>query len=178
MRPGDMKPKSRRTPDSHRSGMRLRRAPGAASRYRLEEQVGHLLRRAHQRHTALFAKHIVPAAFRALARGTGGSVTPTQWAALVTLRELGTASQNQLGRLTAIDAATMQGLIQRLIQRGMVAQRKDAGDRRRNLLRLTREGLALVDACLPHAQRITRLTLAPLSPEERQALLRLLRRLT
>ena len=132
----------------------------------MEEQAGHLLRRAHQRHTALFARHIGAAA-----------LTPTQWAALYKLSELGTASQSQLGRLTAIDAATLQGLVRRVIQRGLVAQRQDAADRRRNLLRLTRPGAALVAACIPLAQRITRLTLAPLSPEERKALVRLLRRL-
>lgn len=135
--------------------------------YRLEEQAGHLLRRAHQRHTALFARHIGAAA-----------LTPTQWAALFKLHELGNASQNQLGRLTAMDAATLQGLVRRLIQRGLVAQRQDAADRRRNVLRLTRAGAAMVAACLPHARRITQLTLAPLSAEERKTLVRLLRRLT
>jgi len=135
--------------------------PGA---YRLELQVGHLLRRAHQRHTSLFAKHIGPSGF-----------TPPQWAAMIKLRELGTASQNELGRLTAVDAATMQGLIQRLIQRGIVAQQQDAYDRRRSKLRLTRAGAALVDACLPRARRITRLTLEPLAPEQQKALIKLLR---
>ena len=135
-----------------------------AGEYRIELQVGHLLRRAHQRHTALFAKHIGPAEF-----------TPTQWAAMFKLRELGSASQNELGRLTAVDAATMQGLIQRLIQRGIVAQQQDAQDRRRSKLRLTRAGGALVDACLPKARRITRLTLEPLTPEQQKALIKLLR---
>ncbi len=138
----------------------------AASGYVLEAQVGHLLRRAHQRHTALFARHIGP-------RG----LTPTQWAAMAKLHELGTVSQNQLARLTAIDAATMQGLIQRLAQRGMVVQRPDRRDRRRIALRLTPAGLALVEACLSNAVRITGETLAPLSPRDQKTLLRLLRRL-
>jgi len=144
-----------------------RRAHPAGSGYRLEEQIGHVLRRAHQRHTALFARQIGAA-----------DLTPAQWAALFKLHELGTASQSQLGRLTAMDAATLQGLVRRLIQRGLVAQRQDAADRRRNALRLTRAGAALVAACLPDARRITRLTLAPLSPAERKTLVRLLRRLT
>jgi DNA-binding MarR family transcriptional regulator len=146
---------------------RNRKAGADPEAYRVEAQVGHLLRRAHQRHTALFAKHMGPE-----------GLTPTQWAALFKLRELGSASQKELGRLTAVDAATMQVLVQRLIQRGMVSQKQDARDRRRSRLRLTRAGAAFVDACLPRAQRITRLTLEPLTPEQQKAFVRLLSRMT
>ena len=135
-----------------------------AGRYRVERQVGHLLRRAHQRHTALFAKHIGPAAF-----------TPTQWAALFKLWELGSASQKELGRLTAVDAATMQVLIHRLIQRGLIAQKEDSQDRRRSKLSLTRKGSELVVACIPRAEKITALTLSPLTPGEQRSLIKLLR---
>jgi DNA-binding MarR family transcriptional regulator len=163
-----MKPK-RRGPSNPRPARSRtpRRAPASDTGYRLEEQVGHLLRRAHQRHTALFARHIGAAA-----------LTPTQWAALFTLRGLGAASQNQLGRRTAIDAATVQDLVRRLIRHGLVAQRRDAADRRRNVLRLTPAGAALVAECIASARHITRLTLAPLAADERKTLVRLLRRLT
>lgn len=140
---------------------------GITSDYALENQVGHLLRRAHQRHVALFAEHIGPQGF-----------TPTQWAALAKLRELGAASQNQLGRLTAIDAATLQGLVQRLIRRGILVQKQDPRDRRRNMLRLTKAGIAFVDSTVAHAKRITRMTLAPLPQRERKEFVRLLRLLT
>jgi len=106
------------------------------------------------------------------------ALTPTQWAALCKLRELGSVSQNQLGRLTAIDAATLQGLIQRLILRGLVTQKQDPSDRRRNVLGLTAEGAAVVADCLPHAARITRKTMAPHSRSEREIFLKLLQRLT
>jgi MarR family transcriptional regulator, lower aerobic nicotinate degradation pathway regulator len=134
--------------------------------YALEDQAGHLLRRAYQRHTAIFAAHI-----------GRGQPTATQWAALFKLREMGEVSQTELGRVTAVDAATLQGLIRRLAERGLVAQAPDAADRRRNTLRLTARGEALVAACLPRAARITERTLAPLSPAERRTLLRLLKRL-
>ena len=71
---------------------------GQDDSYLLEAQVGHLIRRAHQRHVALFAEHFADA-----------DLTPTQWAALAKLRERGTLSQNLLGRLTAMDPATIQG---------------------------------------------------------------------
>ena len=101
--------------------------------YLLEDQVGHLLRRAHQRHTAIFQANI-----------GDEQLTPLQFAALMKLADVGETSQNQLGRLTAMDAATMQGVIKRLIARGVIERRPDPGDRRRLLLTLTKDGEALV----------------------------------
>ncbi len=135
--------------------------------YVLEDQVGHLLRRAHQRHTAIFMEHDEPVPF-----------TPTQFAAMFKVRELGAVSQNRLGRLVAMDAATMQGVVHRLIERGLVRRRRDTNDRRRVVLQLTKQGEAALDGFLPSAVRITEETLAPLGPEERQTFLDLLRRLT
>ena len=74
------------------------RAEGGGA-YVLEEQAGHLLRRAHQRHTAIFQENI-----------PDGQLTPLQFAALVKLHDLGEVSQNQLGRLIAMDAATGETL--------------------------------------------------------------------
>ena len=50
-------------------------------------------------------------------------LTPTQWAALAKLREVGDCSQNHLGRLTAMDAATIKGVIDRLTGRGFTTVR-------------------------------------------------------
>ena len=80
--------------------------------YVLEDQVGHLLRRAHQRHTSIFQAHI-----------GDSQLTPLQFAALVKLSDLGEVSQNRLGRLTAMDAATMQGVIRRLFARRLIERR-------------------------------------------------------
>jgi MarR family transcriptional regulator, lower aerobic nicotinate degradation pathway regulator len=140
--------------------------PAPAEGYLLEEQVGHLLRRAHQRHTAIFQEGI-----EAL------QLTPTQFAALVKIRDLGEVSQNQLGRLTAMDPATIQGVIQRLDARKLIGRQPDPNDRRCTLLRLTPEGTALIADAIDRARRITEATLAPLSPAERQAFLVLLRKL-
>jgi MarR family transcriptional regulator, lower aerobic nicotinate degradation pathway regulator len=134
--------------------------------YVLEAQVGHLLRRAHQRHSAIFLERMGELA-----------LTPLQFAALVKLHDLGQVSQNQLGRYTAMDAATMQGVIKRLIVRKLIERRPDADDRRRLVLRLTPAGKGLVDAAAPVGHEITELTLAPLTPVERAAFLAFLRRL-
>lgn len=136
------------------------------STYALEDQVGHLLRRAHQRHAAIFAEGIGAA-----------QLTPMQWAALVTLVREGTASQNRLGRLTAMDPATIQGVVRRLRARGLVARSADPSDRRASVLAPTEAGIALVEATLPAAFAISEATLAPLDPAERRIFLKLLQRM-
>ncbi len=138
-----------------------------AGDYRLEDQVGHLLRRAHQRHTAIFQQ-----GFAEL------QLTPTQFAALVKIRDEGKVSQNQLGRLTAMDPATIQGVIQRLEARKLIERAPDPDDRRRTVLKLCGSGQAMVADAVQRGRTVTEATLAPLSAAERQAFLALLRKLT
>lgn len=136
------------------------------SEYVLEDQVGHLLRRAHQRHSAIFQATI-----------GDEQLTQLQFAALMKLADLGEASQNYLGRQTAMDAATMQGVIKRLIARGLIERRPDPDDRRRLLLTLTKDGVAVADDVRSRGSEITRQTLSPLTAAERDSFLKLLRRL-
>lgn len=131
--------------------------------YVLEEQAGHILRRAHQRHAAIFQELI-----------GDSQLTPLQFAALARLKDLGEVSQNQLGRLTAMDAATMQGVIKRLTARGLIERRPDPDDRRRLILCLSDEGRDIIEAATVNGFRITEETLAPLTPAEQKTLLQLL----
>ena len=135
--------------------------------YVLEKQIGHLLRRAHQRATAIFQDGIGDA-----------NLTPTQYAALVKIHDLGRVSQNRLGRLTAMDPATVQGVVRRLHARRLVARGKDPTNKRRTVLRLTPEGEALVARTIPRGLEISEATLAPLNARERRTFLALLERLT
>jgi DNA-binding MarR family transcriptional regulator len=132
--------------------------------YALDEQVGFLLRLAMQRHLSIFAARI-PA------------LTPTQFTVLAKLSELGPTSQNALGRATAMDAATMKGVADRLREKGLVAAGTEDGDRRRLILSLTAAGAGLFAQLAPAAHAITAETLAPLTPAERQGFADLLRRL-
>lgn len=129
--------------------------------YRVDEQVGFLLRKANQRHLSIFADGI-------------DGLTPPQFAALAKLYELGEASQNRLGQLTAMDAATIKGVIDRLKARGLIALTPHASDRRRLVVRLTELGEETVTALLPQAHAVTDETLSPLTPREAATLLRLL----
>jgi DNA-binding MarR family transcriptional regulator len=136
-----------------------------ANVYLLDEQVGFLLRQASQRHTAIFAGRMID------------DLTPTQWAALARLKERGPCSQNLLGRLTAMDAATIKGVVDRLVSRGLAETHSDPQDSRRLTIALTQAGGDLVGRATPAAQEITQTTLAPLSASERRTIVRLLGKL-
>src|ERR1700744_1711506 len=133
--------------------------------YVLDEQIGFILRQVSQRHAVIFARDI------------GADLTPTQWAALAKLAETGPCSQNQLGRLTAMDVATIKGVIDRLTARGLTETSADPEDGRRLRVSLTRAGQQLADKAAPNALAITRETLAPLDAKERETLVALLSKL-
>jgi DNA-binding MarR family transcriptional regulator len=142
-----------------------RRRARPAQPYVLEEQVGFILRQVSQRHAGIFAERM------------SDDLTPTQFSALVKLHAEGSVSQNLLGRLTAMDTATIKGVIDRLAVRGYVDARPDPDDSRLRVLALTPLGSAAVERALPRAAAITEETLGPLGVRERTTLLELLRRL-
>jgi DNA-binding MarR family transcriptional regulator len=133
----------------------------SAEDYHLQEQIGFVLRKAHQRHVAIFAAHV-------------GDLTPPQFAALAKLYESGETSQNQLGSLIAMDAATVKGVIDRLKARGLVELSKHEADKRRLLVNLTAEGRQTIERLIPLARQATEETLAPLNAKEAATLTKLL----
>jgi DNA-binding MarR family transcriptional regulator len=148
-----------------RSAVARKGAKPARAAYVLDEQIGFILRQVWQRHTAIFARDI------------GANLTPTQWAALSKLAETGRCSQNQLGRLTAMDVATIKGVIDRLSARGLTETSPDPEDGRRLLVSLTRSGQQLADKLAPNALAISKETLAPLDAKERETLFSLLNKM-
>ncbi|SKA12744.1 DNA-binding transcriptional regulator, MarR family [Enhydrobacter aerosaccus] len=141
-------------------------AAGPSRPYRIEEQIGYLLRRAHQRASAIFQISI-----------GDPNITPTQYSSMVKLNEYRELSQNLLGRLVGMDKATMQGVVRRLKERGLVDSRPDPGDARRTLLSLTTEGQRIVNKLLVNGPAVTRETLKPLNGAEQRQLLELLSRI-
>ena len=132
--------------------------------YVLERQVGFIMRRAVQRHISIFSA-LIP------------EMTPTQFAALAKLCELGQASQNELGRLTSMDVATIKGVVDRLRVRDLISSEPLESDRRRLMLAPTRKGRALYRKYATQAAEVTRQTLAPLDADEQRQLMQLLERL-
>ncbi|MGE5164487.1 MAG: MarR family winged helix-turn-helix transcriptional regulator [Sphingobacteriales bacterium] len=134
-------------------------------RYVLDDQVGFLMRIAMQRHTSIFTSRMIE------------GLTQTQFAALAKLFEVGPCSQNYLGRLIYLDAATIKGVVDRLHLRGFVTALSDPKDRRRRAVALTERGRRATEAAMLVAAEITATTLTPLTTEEQRTVVRLLRKL-
>ncbi len=124
-----------------------------------------LIRLAVQRNTAIFTERMVE------------ELTPTQFAALAQLYEVGPCSQNRLGRLTAMDAATIKGVIDRLTKREFTELRADSKDARLLMVHLTRKGRDTTKRAIEQGLRITAETLRPRSCTEETTLLKILRKL-
>lgn len=131
--------------------------------YRVNEQIGMFIRRAHQRASAIFSRHFA-----------GAGLSPLQFTALITVRDQGRVSQNLLGRLIHVDPATIMGVVNRLVDRNLLRRLPDPSDKRRTLLAITSDGLKLTETLEQAGHDVTTETLAPLTPEEQAALYELL----
>lgn len=134
-------------------------------RYVLDDQAGFLMRVAMQRHTSIFTSRMVE------------GLTQTQFAALAKLYEVGPCSQNYLGRLIYLDAATIKGVVDRLHLRGFLTALNDPKDRRRRAVALTERGRTVTEAAMTVASEITAATLGPLTADEQRQITKLLRKL-
>ena len=137
-----------------------------AEPYDVTEQVGHLLRKAYQRHLGIFSD-IASDTLR----------TSVQFVTLCMLQAPGGCSQAELVRATAVDQTTIRGVVERLKARGLVELNKDAEDGRKVVIALTKSGSAILEQMYPKAREITEATLANLNPAERLALNFLLRKM-
>ena len=134
--------------------------------YVLDDQVGFILRKANQLHASIFSNFIP------------NDLTPTRFSALAKLYELGSLSQNELGRFIAMDAANIKGVIDRLKKLNLVRTRPDPKDARRHLIDLTPLGKVVIERAIPKALLITETTLSPLSKEEQVIFLTLLKKIS
>lgn len=132
--------------------------------YDLDNQIGYLLRLANQRHLEIFSDHMP-------------SLTPTQFSVLARLFEVGEISQNELGRRVGIDAATTNGVIERLARKELIHSKADINDKRRLCISLTAQGLETTEKAIHEAREITHETVQNLTTAETTRLLALLKKL-
>lgn len=134
--------------------------------YIFSDQIGHFLRRAYQRHTALFQQYI-----------PDSQLTAAQFVVLSSIRVNGGSSLADVVKATVIDQATIRGVVDRLKQRELVSVDHDRMDKRKVVIELTQAGHDLVAEMEPFAQQITESTYGNLNPAERLALNFLLRKM-
>ena len=135
--------------------------------FRTEGQVGFLLRRVYQ----MFYGNLS-------SRLSEFGVTPQQLSALAKIYEIGTVSQNKLGRLVAMDPAAIHGVVRRLSERDMIEQSRDPADQRLLLLSLTPTGKNMVEQMIPLARQSQKISLSRLSADEVERFVALLLKLS
>lgn len=138
----------------------------APNEYVFSDQVGHLLRRAYQRHVAIFQQTI-----------SDSQLTAAQFVVLCAIRQFVSCSLSEIVKTTAIDQATMRGIIERLRAREVIRVSHDANDRRKVLVSLTPAGEKIIDATVPAAFAVSEATFGNLNSAERVAILYLLRKM-
>ncbi|HEU0264404.1 MAG TPA: MarR family transcriptional regulator [Geobacterales bacterium] len=131
--------------------------------YEIEQSIGFLLAKVHQRGFSLFKEQLDP-----------HNLTPPQFALLAFLWQEDNLSQAELSARTQIDRTTMGGLIDRLEKELLVERHHDPDDRRTHRIRLTQRGKSLEEELCHIAHQVTERFLAPITPAEQQTLQSLL----
>jgi len=131
------------------------------------DKPGHLARRFQQ---------IAVAVFHAAVEDAGYDLTPVQYAALTTVGMQPGIDQATLAGLIAYDRTTITGVVDRLVQKGLVVRQASRTDRRAHALRITNEGRRTLDGIEPAVEAAQRMMLGGLSKAEAATLMRLLRK--
>lgn len=139
---------------------------GQPENYHFTEQVGHLLRKVYQRHVAIFQQNV-----------GDSQLTAVQFITLCAVRDMGPSSLTELVQVTAVDQATIRGIVERLKARDLITVTPDPIDRRKVVVGLTDAGGVLLTETVPQAAKITELTFGTLNPAERIALIFLLNKM-
>ena len=137
------------------------------SDYDFSEQVGHLLRKAYQWHMSIFQE-----------LSCEPNLTAPQFVALCTIQEMKTCSITDIVKATAVDQATMRGVVERLKSKEWINLSEDPTDKRKVVIQLSESGEALVARMIPCAKQVTEATLGNLNPAERVALTFLLKKMS
>ncbi|MFG2873753.1 MarR family winged helix-turn-helix transcriptional regulator [Streptomyces sp. NPDC048337] len=99
------------------------------------------------------------------------------YAVLASLQEYGPGSQATLSRRTGIYRSDMVGVLNELVERGLVERVPDPDDRRRNVITLSARGRRRLPRLDKLLDELHDELLAPLSPADRDRLMDLLTRL-
>ena len=129
----------------------------------LHAMPGHLVRRVHQISTGLFSEEC----------GQAG-LTSVQYAALIAIRENPNADATRLSSLIAFDRSTLGNVLERLEAKGWIVRIPSPRDKRIKVLRLSAAGADVLHAVQPAVDRVQQRLLAPLTPCEREEIVRML----
>jgi DNA-binding MarR family transcriptional regulator len=131
------------------------------------DKPGHLARRFQQ---------IAVAIFHAEIEAAGHDLTPVQYAALSTIKTCPGIDQVTLAGLIAYDRTTITGVVDRLVQKGLLVRQANSRDRRARVLQITDQGQRTLDGIEPAVEAAQRIMLRGLTADEAEQFMRLLRK--
>jgi DNA-binding MarR family transcriptional regulator len=126
---------------------------------------GHLARRFQQ---------IAVAVFHAEVETAGYDLTPVQYAALAAVGTRTGLDQATLAGLIAYDRTTITGVVDRLVQKGLVARAPSPRDRRAHELQITTAGKKTLRGIEPAVEAAQKSMMRGLTAPESKELMRLL----
>jgi MarR family transcriptional regulator, temperature-dependent positive regulator of motility len=135
----------------------------------VHEMPGHLARRFQQ---------IAVAVFLAEAGKSGYDLTPVQYAALAAVSSNPGTDQVTLAGLIAYDRTTITGVVDRLVQKGLLARHENSRDRRARELKITDAGRRTLRGMTPAVEAAQQIMLRGLTEKEAKELIRLLQKAT
>jgi len=100
-----------------------------------------------------------------------------EWRVIAVLAKRPGLSATEVAQRTAMDKVAVSRAVSSLLDDGRIQRETDGDDRRKSVLRLSEAGRAVYDDVAPKAMAYEQKLLGTLSPEERQALDRLLARM-
>jgi DNA-binding MarR family transcriptional regulator len=132
-------------------------SPAALSKF-----TGSLVRRAQQRHVAVWLSEV------------SAEITSVQYAALEILHRTPGVNQRQLGDELDVDRSTIADLVARMVRNDLIERSDDPVDKRSYVLFLTAAGKKQLAALRPRVEQVERVLTAKLTPREATELRRLL----
>jgi DNA-binding MarR family transcriptional regulator len=132
-----------------------------------DEMPGHLARRFQQIAVAVFLAEVGEAGF---------DLTPVQYAALAAIRSSPGIDQVTLAGLIAYDRTTITGVVDRLVQKGLLVRNPSSRDRRARELQVTEAGKRTLRGITPAVEAAQQTMLRGLTEREGADLMRLLRK--
>src|SRR3954451_4900728 len=131
------------------------------------ELPGHLARRFQQIAVAVFLAEVGEAGF---------DLTPVQYAALAAIRTNPGIDQVTLAGLIAYDRTTITGVVDRLVQKGLLVRQASSRDRRARLLQISDQGRRTLVEIEPAVAAAQSIMLRGLTADEADTFMRLLRK--
>jgi DNA-binding MarR family transcriptional regulator len=129
-------------------------------------QPGHLIRRAHQIATAVFAMEAKPF-----------DLTAVQFSALIVIREHPGTDATRVSDLIYFDRSTIGNVLDRLEKKGLIRRQAGVEDRRTKRLFLTAQGRGVLRKVTAKGPRVAAAILAPLPAADRVRFVKLLAKL-